>query len=70
MSSRVTMFEGSESGIDEAVPDIATAIRKRYTGGSTASYIRLWTAKEIALEFDESDLMVIASHGIKYKVLN
>lgn len=70
MSSMVTMFEGSESGIDDAVPDIATAIRKRYTGGSTASYIRLWTAKEIALEFDESDLMVIASHGIKYKVLN
>ena len=70
MSSRVTMFEGSESGIDDAVPDIATAIRKHYQGGTVSSYIRLWMSKEIALEFDETDLMVIASHGIKYKVLS
>lgn len=70
MTTKIAVFEGSETGITEAEPDITGIIRKHYQGGSAASYVRLWMAKEIALEFDEADLMVVASHGIRYRVLN
>lgn len=70
MSSKVAMYEGNEGGLNEAMPDLFISIGKHYAGGSASNYAKLWIAKELALEFDEEDLMVLASHGIRYKVLN
>lgn len=69
-SKKVVAFSSAEAEMTVANPDIVSAIKRNYPGGSPSRYLERWVNGDVSLEFDEDDLMVMSSHGIHYKVLN